>query len=272
MKARADRKGAEEVRATWFRDIARTPLLRADEERELAERVQAGDVEARERFILANLRLVVHIARRYLSWGRQLEDLIEEGNLGLLHAVETFDPSRGNRFSTYARFWIQQSIRRLVVTTDQTIRFPAYAHTLLNKWRRAAKELAIELGRTPTDKEVAQRLRLSPKKISIVKKARRIQNFSAQGGEEDPIGKHLADDGQGPERAFINADELKRVRHLLGQLDERSRTVLRLRFGLEGEEQKTLQQVGDQLDMTRERVRQIEKKALAQLAEMIQAG
>src|SRR3989449_9278402 len=155
---------------TYLREINETPLLNAEEEKQLAYRIEDGDNEARDRMVRANLRLVVNIARAYSNKGLPLQDLIEEGNLGLLRAVEGFDPTMGTRFSTYASYWIKQSIKRALVNTAKTIRVPAYMVELLSKWRRATAQLTDELGRPPTPEEVAVLLEIPKKKLRIIKK------------------------------------------------------------------------------------------------------
>src|SRR5438128_6850577 len=172
---------------TYLREINETALLSADEEKELAHKIEAGDSEARDRMVRANLRLVVNIARSYTGKGLGLQDLIEEGNLGLLRAVEGFDPTMNTRFSTYASYWIKQSIKRALVNTAKTIRIPAYMVELLAKWRRATNKLADELGRPPTHEEVAKFLGLPRKKLNIIKKAIRVYNAAPQvdpGGDQ----------------------------------------------------------------------------------------
>ena len=159
---------------TYLREINETPLLNGDEEKALAFRIQKGDAEARDRMIRANLRLVVNIARNYTGKGLVLQDLIEEGNIGVLRAVEGFDPTMGTRFSTYASYWIKQSIKRALVNTAKTIRIPAYMVELLTKWRRATAKLTDEFGRTPTQEEVALFMELPKKKLNIIKKAIRV--------------------------------------------------------------------------------------------------
>src|SRR5689334_4531436 len=165
---------------TYLREINETPLLTAREEKELALRIIDGDGAARDQMVRANLRLVVNIARSYTGKGLALQDLIEEGNLGLLRAVEGFDPTMNTRFSTYASYWIKQSIKRALVNTAKTIRIPAYMVELLAKWRRASSKLQDELGRQPTHEEVARSLGLPKKKLSIIKKAIRIYNSAPQ--------------------------------------------------------------------------------------------
>src|SRR4051794_14665454 len=165
---------------TYLREINETPLLNAEDEKRLALRIQEGESEAREHMVRANLRLVVNIARSYVGKGLGLQDLIEEGNLGLLRAVEGFDPDRETRFSTYASYWIKQSIKRALVNTGKTIRIPAYMVELLSKWKRATAKLQEELGRPPTQEEVAKVLELPKKKLNIIKKAIRVYNSAPQ--------------------------------------------------------------------------------------------
>src|SRR5208337_4958812 len=165
---------------TYLREINETCLLTADEEKQLAYRIEGGDNDARDRMVRANLRLVVNIARAYTGKGLALQDLIEEGNLGLLRAVEGFDPSMNTRFSTYASYWIKQSIKRALVNTAKTIRIPAYMVELLAKWRRATSKLQDELGRPPTHEEIARSLDLPRKKLAIIKKAIRVYNSAPQ--------------------------------------------------------------------------------------------
>jgi len=172
---------------TYLTDLDRTPLLTREEEHDLASRVAAGDYAARDQMVRANLRLVVNIARGYTGRGLDLPDLIAEGNLGLLRAAEGFDPSMNTRFSTYASYWIMQSIKRAVVNTAKTVRIPAYMVELLSKWRRATNKLSDELGRPPTPEEVAKLLGLPKKKLAIIQKAIKVYNASPQA---DPAGDH----------------------------------------------------------------------------------
>jgi RNA polymerase primary sigma factor len=260
---------------TYLREINETALLSAAEEKELAYRIEVGDAAARDRMVRANLRLVVNIARSYTGKGLGLQDLIEEGNLGLLRAVQGFDPSMNTRFSTYASYWIKQSIKRALVNTAKTIRIPAYMVELLAKWRRASSKLQDELGRPPTHEEIARSLNLPKKKLSIIKKAIRVYNATPQ-TDQPETGWSLDEmvmDGhsKSPDLEMVDADNLHHVRDLLEKMDKREATVLRMRFGLDSEEPKTLKEIGESLGLTRERVRQIESEALSKLSESMEA-
>src|ERR687883_630136 len=250
-------------------------LLTAKDEQDLAHLIALGDVRARDRMVRANLRLVVNIARGYTGKGLSLQDLIEEGNLGLLRAVEGFDPSMNTRFSTYASYWIKQSIKRALVNTAKTIRIPAYMVELLAKWRRATARLQDELGRPPTHEEVAKTLGLPKKKLNIIKKAIRVYNSAPQSDQAESgwsLDEMLMDGhAKTPDTEMVEADDLKHVLELLDKMDKREATVLRMRFGLDDEAPKTLKEIGERLGLTRERVRQIESEALSKLSESMQA-
>ena len=258
---------------TYLREINETPLLSADQEKQLAYRIEDGDQAARDQMVRANLRLVVNIARGYTGKGLGLQDLIEEGNLGLLRAVEGFDPSMNTRFSTYASYWIKQSIKRALVNTAKTIRIPAYMVELLAKWRRATTKLPDELGRPPTHEEVAKVLGLPKKKLSIIKKAIRVYNSAPQTDQPETgwsIDEMLMDGrSKSPDLEMVETDDLSHVMMLLDKMDKREATVLRMRFGLDDEEPKTLKEIGECLGLTRERVRQIESEALSKLSESL---
>jgi RNA polymerase primary sigma factor len=258
---------------TYLREINETSLLSPEDEHQLAIAIGSGDGQARDRMVRANLRLVVNIARGYTGKGLSLQDLIEEGNLGLLRAVEGFDPAIGTRFSTYASYWIKQSIKRALINSAKTIRIPAYMVELLSKWRRATTRLAEELGRTPTAEEIARVLGLPRKKLPIIKKAIRIYNLTPQTDQAEAgwsLGEMIMDDRmRTPEDELVENDNLLHVMQQLETMDSREATVLRMRFGLDGHEPRTLKEIGESLGLTRERVRQIETEALNKLADSL---
>lgn len=254
---------------TYLREINETKLLTAEDEQMLARQIALGDAQARDRMVRANLRLVVNIARSYVSKGLALQDLIEEGNLGLLRAVEGFDPDMGTRFSTYASYWIKQSIKSALINSSKTIRIPAYMVELLSKWRRATARLSDELGRTPTQEEIARILGLPKKKLPIIKKAIQVYNATPQSDQSDSgwsLGEMVMDERlKSPDEVMVDDDVLKTAIELLSTLDDREATVLKMRFGLADTPPHTLKEIGVALGLTRERVRQIETEALARL-------
>jgi RNA polymerase primary sigma factor len=256
---------------TYLREINETNLLTAQEDKDLANLIAVGDVQARDRMVRANLRLVVNIARGYTGKGLGLQDLIEEGNLGLLRAVEGFDPTMGTRFSTYASYWIKQSIKRALINSAKTIRIPAYMVELLSKWRRATNRLTDELKRNPTPEEIARVLGLPKRKLPIIKKAIQIYNSSPQTDQAEAgwsLGEMVMDERtRAPDDEMLENDILNHVMTMLHELGERESKVLQMRFGLFDTEPHTLKEIGEKLGLTRERVRQIENEALKRLGD-----
>ena len=272
---RSRKSAAQAPLETYLREINETPLLTAAQEKELARLIGRGDTAARDTMVCANLRLVVNIARNYIGKGLDLPDLIEEGNLGLLRAVEGFDPTLNTRFSTYAGYWIKQSIKRALINTGKTIRIPLYMAQLLTEWRQASAVLQEELGRPPTQEEVAAHMELPRRKLNMIKKAIRIYNTPPQNEptEEGQIIDATIMDVRvkTPVSQLIETEDVAQVLALLDRMGEREATVLRLRFGLNGEEPKTLKEIGERLGLTRKRVRQIEREALGSLREHMKA-
>lgn len=258
-----------------MKEINNAPLLSAEEEWEYARRIlEESDPEAREQMIKSNLRLVVNIAKSYSRRGLPLSDLIEEGNLGLLAAVERFDPQHERRFSTYASYWIKQSIKRALSRGAQAVHIPAYMHDMVNKYRAAKRKLKDDLGQDPTASELASFMELPVKKVEIVARAFQLFGPVSQAPSSDDdemsLSDMLADDKTPrPEDAVIDEAAVERVGRLLDQIDERESTILRLRFGMDGEIPMTLKEVGAKIGLTRERVRQIEALALKKLNEIL---
>ena len=256
----------------WYLEqIKATPLLTAEQEKQLARLIREhSDPIAREQMIQANLRLVVNIAKDYSNPGMTLSDLVAEGNLGLLRAVEEFKPDAGVRFSTYAAWWIKQSIKRAMINAGQPIHIPAYLVKLITKWRRAARSLEARLGRQPTIKEMAAALKISQKKASIIQQGLKAVNSPTQmgNGESQAMSEMIPDHSEAaPEQALLEASNRPFVQALLERLEPRERKILELRFALDGYEgpPRTFKQIGEIIGLTRERVRQLEKKALAEL-------
>jgi RNA polymerase primary sigma factor len=253
----------------YLREIKDDALLTATEECELARAIARGDAGARSRMIQANLRLVVKIARDYVGRGIVLDDLIGEGNLGLIRAAEEFDPRFGTRFSTYASYWIKQAIRHALINTTATIRLPAHMVSLLTKWRRAERTLCREAGRAPTFEEVASYLRLSETQKSLVAKARQARQIKLESGMAADCTRWSPDDSidrrEAPDAVLETADERDLLLRRLNRLDARERAILALRYGLEGELPLTLKEIGRRLGVTREWVRKIELRAVRKL-------
>ena len=253
----------------YLKEIGRVPLLSADEEIKLAKRMEDGDLEAQKRLAEANLRLVVSIAKRYVGRGMQFLDLIQEGNLGLIKAVEKYDYRKGFKFSTYATWWIRQAITRAIADQARTIRIPVHMVETINKLVRVQRQLLQELGREPSPEEIAENMDIP------VERVREIQKISQEPVSlETPIGEeedsHLGDfiqDDNVPVPAEAAASTLlkEQLVEVLGTLTEREQKVLRLRFGMDDGRARTLEEVGKEFNVTRERIRQIEAKALRKL-------
>ena len=258
----------------YLSEISRIPLLTREEEHELARRVRAGDEAAKQRMIEANLRLVVQIARRYLNRGLPLPDLIEEGNLGLLRAVEKFDPERGTRFSTYATWWIRQAVTRALANQARTIRLPVHVEMLLTRYAREQRRLTQALGRQPTIEEMAKALDTSEREIAELEEIRQHPvSLDAPAGAESTatLGDLIADRAAVPDSfAELFRDRADLV-SVLDDLAANERTVLRRRFGLEDNEPETLETIGQQLGLSRERIRQLEGSGLRKLRALLRA-
>lgn len=271
-----DRSSGNPVYTLYLREIGQTKLLTPQQEVELARRIQQGDEAAREEMIKANLRLVVKIARDYEEYGLPLLDLINEGNIGLMKAVERFDPTKGAKLSTYASWWIKQAIRRALANQSKTIRLPVHVGDKINHMRRAAVKFQEEFGREPTDEELAEELDTTAYRVAELRSAAiRPASLDAPIGGPDEDSNAFADIVQ-DENAETPYEELEEktntdlVREVLSTLPEREQTILRYRFGLDGENEKTLEEVGQRFGVTRERIRQIQNIALNKLRKAIQ--
>jgi len=254
----------------YLREIGKIPLLNAEEELALAKRVVAGDKLAKDQMAEANMRLVVSIAKRYVGRGLDLLDLIQEGNTGLLRAVEKFDPDKGFKFSTYATWWIRQAITRAIADQARTIRIPVHMVETINKLLRTQRRLTQELNREPTNEEIANAMEIEVEKVEHIMKIKQdisSLDASVRDDEEDSVlGDFIEDeDTISPEESAANQLLKEQVKDLLGSLTEREQKILKLRFGLEDGKSHTLEEVGQEFSVTRERIRQIEAKALAKL-------
>lgn len=253
----------------YLKDIGKISLLTAEQEIELAKRIEEGDEDAKQELAEANLRLVVSIAKRYVGRGMLFLDLIQEGNLGLIKAVEKFDYRKGYKFSTYATWWIRQAITRAIADQARTIRIPVHMVETINKVIRVSRQLLQELGREPTDVEIAEKMDMPPEKVrEILKISQEPVSLEIPIGEEEDshLGDFIQDDNM-PVPAEAAAFVLLREQlvDVLGTLTEREQKVLRLRFGLDDGRARTLEEVGREFEVTRERIRQIEAKALRKL-------
>ena len=253
----------------YLKEIGKIPLLKPHEEIEYAKRMMEGDEVAKQRLVEANLRLVVSIAKRYVGRGMLFLDLIQEGNLGLIKAVEKFDYERGFKFSTYATWWIRQAITRAIADQARTIRIPVHMVETINKLIRVSRQLLQELGRDPKPEEIAKEMDMSEEKVrEIMKIAQDPVSLETPIGEEED--SHLGDfipdeDALAPAEAAAYSLLKDQIEEVLGSLNEREQKVLKLRFGLEDGRARTLEEVGKEFDVTRERIRQIEAKALRKL-------
>ena len=258
--------------AVYLNEISRIPLLSREEELDLARRARAGDAAAKQRLIEANLRLVVQVARRYLNRGLPLLDLIEEGNLGLMRAVEKFEPARGLRFSTYGTWWIRQAVVRALANQARTIRLPVHVELLLARYSREQQRLTQELGRPPSVEEIARALDTTVEQVEELEEVRQqpISFETPVGDDQGRLEDLIADPSSDPREAlgalFRDRSEFVSV---LDDLAPNERAVLRRRFGLEGDPPETLEAIGRRLDLTRERVRQIEAAGLRKLRALL---
>ncbi len=254
----------------YLREIGQTPLLTREEEVKLAAKIKKGDQAARQQMIKANLRLVVKIAHDYSSYGLPLLDLISEGNIGLMKAVERFDPQKGGKLSTYAAWWIKQSIKRALANQSKTIRLPVHLVDKIARMRRISLQLSEEFGREPTDEELAEEMNMSVAKITQLRTAAiRPASLDASVGQDDEsasLGDIISDEmAIDPAQMLSDNNIRKAVMDLLPILDERERRILDLRFGLAGGKEMTLEEVGKKFKVTRERIRQLQNIALTKI-------
>jgi RNA polymerase primary sigma factor len=258
----------------YLREIGQVKLLTPQEEIELAARIKKGDKKAREQMIKANLRLVVKIARDYEGIGLPLLDLISEGNIGLMKAVERFDPAKGGKLSTYGSWWIKQSIKRALANQSKTIRLPVHLVDKISKMRRTAMRLQEEFGREPTDEELGEELGITAARVSQMRMAAiRPASLDAPIGDEDSNNFAEVVQDEAADTPYEQLEEktvTRMLQEMVKTLDQREATILRARFGLDGGSEKTLEEVGEKFGVTRERVRQIQNIALKKLRKMIE--
>jgi RNA polymerase primary sigma factor len=267
--------GADGALSLYMREVAEVPLLTIEEENALAARIHAGDEAAREHMIRANLRLVVKIAREYEGFGLPLLDLINEGNMGLMKAVERFDPAKGGKLSTYASWWIKQSIRRGIANQAKTIRLPIHAIDKLSKAQRVANEMREALGREPEPEELAEALGVKTSRLNEIRTAalRPASLDAPMGNDEDSnvLAEVVKDESaRTPYEVLEEKTLLGMLGHLVEKLGPREKKIIRMRFGLDGRGEKTLEEIGAQFGLTRERIRQLQNEALARLRELIE--
>ncbi|MEE3001315.1 MAG: sigma-70 family RNA polymerase sigma factor [Planctomycetota bacterium] len=260
----------------YLKQINRTPLLTAEEEKKLGWHIiNDGCMEAKDHMIRANLRLVVSIGKNYTHRGLPLSDLIEEGNIGLIRAVEGFDPAQGARFSTYASWWIKQSIKRTLINAMQPIHIPAYMVDLITRWKNTYRRLEEELGRTPSNAEIAHVMDIPMKKMKVLFRAMKAYQSRGQlpageNGEPMDFADMVEDRRQEePTSSTLRREQMGEVLVMLDTMEERDARVLKLRYGLEGQEPLTLKEIGLEIGLTRERVRQIEVDTLRKLQERL---
>lgn len=256
----------------YLREIGKIPLLTAEEEADLAQRIVKGDKKAKDKMVESNMRLVVSIAKRYGGRGLDFLDLIQEGNTGLLRAVEKFDPDKGFKFSTYATWWVRQAITRAIADQARTIRIPVHMVETINKVLRTSRKLTSELNREPTNAEIAKELDMDPDKIDYVMRIKQdIASLDAsvgrEGDDEDSVLGDFVEDEEraSPEDSAANQILKEQLSEIIATLTDREQKIIRLRFGIGGGRPHTLEEVGAEFDVTRERIRQIEAKALSKL-------
>ena len=264
-----DKKSSDSVKA-YLQEIGSIPLLTAQQEVDLAHRVQQGDAEAKDMMIRANLRLVVSMARSYINRGLSFQDLIQEGNIGLMRAVEKYDPDKGFRFSTYATWWIRQSLVRAIADQSRDIRIPVHMTELISRVNKTQRELNQELDREPTPEEIAERLKLPVEKINdVMRFAMDTVSLETPAGDEEnsSLGDFIQDDKAISASEVLNNEYIKeQINEMLSELPPREEQIIRMRFGLDGTGRpKTLEEVGKYCHVTRERIRQIESKALRRM-------
>ena len=256
----------------YLREIGKIPLLTPEEEAELAQRIVKGDKKAKDKMVESNMRLVVSIAKRYGGRGLDFLDLIQEGNTGLLRAVEKFDPAKGFKFSTYATWWVRQAITRAIADQARTIRIPVHMVETINKVLRTTRKLTAELNREPTNQEIAKALDMEPEKVDYVMRIKQdIASLDAsigrEGDDEDSVLGDFVEDEErdSPEDSAANQILKEQLSEIIASLTDREQKIIRLRFGIGGGRPHTLEEVGAEFDVTRERIRQIEAKALSKL-------